>query len=106
VVGRRGGLRIICGLGRSSAGWVGRAVARGCRVEEHQRGGFDADTHSAAAEDFRGEQPVLTEGDQASLRDGAIDFQDGAGLGWGQRRRAGRAAPGGSQGGQVGGGQM
>jgi hypothetical protein len=47
---------------------------------------------------------VLTEGDQASLRDGAIDFQDGAGLGWGQRRRAGRAAPGGSQGGQVGGG--
>ncbi|MFL6150682.1 MAG: hypothetical protein ACJ72I_24875 [Pseudonocardiaceae bacterium] len=38
------------------------------------------------------------------MRDGAIDFQDGAGLGWGQRRRAGRAAPGGSQGGQVGGG--
>ena len=79
--------------------WVGSGAQQlaGVGIKEHQGGGFDADADAAAAEDLCGEQPVGTQRDQAAAGDGAVDFQGGAGLGWGQWRGASGAGAGGSQ---------
>jgi hypothetical protein len=69
------------------AQWVGSCAQQlaGVGVEEHQRGIVDADADPAAAEELRGKQPVLTEGDQATWRDDAVDFQGCAGVDQGQQ---------------------
>jgi hypothetical protein len=72
-------------------GWVRCITVRGCWVEEPQGGGVDVDADAASGEDFRGEQLVVTGGDQAFLGDGAIDFQGGTGLG--RSRSEGPAGP-------------
>jgi len=61
----------LIGLGRSligcnSAGWAGVRSSSRVSGQEHQGRLVNADGHAAAAEDLRGEQPVVAAGDQTA----------------------------------------
>jgi hypothetical protein len=53
---------------------VSGAKNTGVGVKEHQRGRLDADGDPAAAEDLRGEQLFVAEGDQPAAGHGAVDL--------------------------------
>ena len=74
----------------------------GLRVEDQQDVVLDADGDPAAAEDLRGQVPAPTEADQALGGDGAVDLDRGpVGLDRWQRGRAGGAASGRGEGGEL-----
>jgi hypothetical protein len=56
--------------------WVGAGAQQlaGVQVVEHQRGRLDPDTHSASAEDLRGQDDALAQRNTTATVDGAFHF--------------------------------